>query len=130
MDRVQLTEKLLDRLEDCARRATPGPWAADAHWGLPWEVGTVTLPDGYLDSNEVTDRVMVATTDVRQGNAEGATGGVQLDLDGCINDARFIAAANPAVVLALVAEVRRLRSQPAYEINERNEIRSAPARGR
>lgn len=76
----------LDELERLAREATPGPWFSDLD-----PVGTREMvtyrPDGETD----------------------------YDICNCSTgpkfaDRHFIAAANPAVILEFVAEVRRLRA--------------------
>ncbi len=72
----------LDELERLAKQATPGPWS--------------TTEDCWIDSN--TGRCVAKTT----GNVDTYTGTYQGDA----NNAAFIAAVDPATVLALVAAVR------------------------
>ena len=103
-------------LEKLAGEATPGPWAT---YGNSQEIlgGQVCsgwhdvygLIDGEIwvlmamNSNmvEPEERQLPATEkDVRRKYAPGQAG----------RNARYVAAANPAVVLALIAEVRRHRS--------------------
>lgn len=85
----------IDEIETLARLATPGPWAIDS------------------DSVNKYDRLYVA---------KGSTGDLQgrvlevfanclvtSDEERYVN-AAFIAAANPATILALIAEVRALRA--------------------
>lgn len=111
-----LPDAQLDALEKLAGEATPGPWAT---YGNSQEIlgGQVCsgwhdvygLIDGEIwvlmamNSNmvEPEERQLPATEkDVRRKYAPGQAG----------RNARYVAAANPAVVLALIAEVRRHRS--------------------
>lgn len=111
-----LPDAQLDELEELAGEATPGPWAT---YGNSQEIlgGQVCsgwhdvygLIDGEIwvlmamNSNmvEPEERQLPATEkDVRRKYAPGQAG----------RNARYVAAANPAVVLALIAEVRRHRS--------------------
>lgn len=81
----------LDALERLARSATPGPW----RWGRgPSEV---LLADGILAAD---------------GSAVFANCGRGAG-DPSDEDAAFIAAAHPAAVLALVAELRAARAEAA-----------------
>ena len=111
-----LPDARLDALEKLAGEATPGPWAT---YGNSQEIlgGQVCsgwhdvygLIDGEIwvlmamNSNmvEPEERQLPATEkDVRRKYAPGQAG----------RNARYVAAANPAVVLALIAEIRRHRS--------------------
>ena len=75
----------LDKLEALARAATPGPWSS-THWNCH-----------------------AATTVMRAGttSAIAETTGFGRDATECAVDAAFIAAANPAAVLALIGLARR-----------------------
>ena len=82
----------LDKLEALARAATPGPWQ--------WDGRTVDPEDGYVHIPEcsyITGLISLA------GHYEG----YQEDCD-------FIAAANPAAVLHLIALARRTTSTAGY----------------
>lgn len=84
-------------LERLAREATPGPWAI-AHEDVPYGTEWRTEP-------------------VSQVGQRGSDSYAALVMHG--TDAAFIAAANPAAVLALVARVRELESQRDYLDSER-----------
>jgi hypothetical protein len=75
----------LDHLEALARAATPGPWTS-THWTCH-----------------------AATTVMRSGStfAIAETSGFGRDATECAADAEFIAAANPAAMLELIALARR-----------------------
>lgn len=111
-----LPDAQLDALEKLAGEATPGPWAT---YGNSQEILGGQICSGWHDvyglvdgeiwvlmamnSNmvEEEERQLPATEkDVRRKYAPGQAG----------RNARYVAAANPAVVLALIAEVRRHRS--------------------
>lgn len=74
----------IDELERLAKAATPGPWCDRGFGSIQPEIG------GSL----------VAVT-VTKGGC----------LPGYVENAAFIAAANPAAILALIAEVRALREK-------------------
>ena len=76
---MNLTKEDIDALEDAAKKATPGPWC-------------VQHPNAGVRGLEVADR----------------TGLEQICADLTEPRARYIAAANPAVVLALINKVREL----------------------
>ena len=77
-----MTKAELDRFEELASKATPGPWACT-------EFG-----DGWLN-------VFEEKTDI--GICANAG-------DGLVGfNGQFIAAANPSTVLSLIAEIRKLR---------------------
>lgn len=87
----------LDAIEAAAKAATPGPWV------------NVKVGNGL--------HVAAGPVDVdTKGTMHGGRGGIceTDDMDfgerAAKRNARFVAAANPAIVLALVAEVRRLRA--------------------
>ncbi|OBR52349.1 ead/Ea22-like family protein [Paraburkholderia tropica] len=75
----------LDKLEELAEAATPGPWRAES----------CGIDDCWCE---------VVNCDSRE---EGVSGSGALSK----RDARYIAAANPATILTLIAEVRALRTQ-------------------
>lgn len=82
-----MTDEQLADLERLARAATPGPWFCDASNVGCW----VSRGTSHRDRGEsVTDEVSFP-------------------------DGAFIAAADPLAVLAMVAEVRRLRAEVAAE---------------
>ena len=116
-----LPDAQLDALEKLAGEATPGPWAT---YGNSQEIlgGQVCsgwhdvygLIDGEIwvlmamNSNmvEPEERQLPATEkDVRRKYAPGQAG----------RNARYVAAANPAVVLALIQELRGYRSREAEQ---------------
>ncbi len=90
----------LDALERLAKAATPGPWVYD---GIAF-VGKENVPGKGFQ--------MIADNDRETGclRPRGFGAGLPLDANG-----KFIAAANPQTVLALVAEVRRLREAEVVE---------------
>lgn len=83
---MELIEEQLDRLEQLALAATPGPWAVDAiGCGARFNI---ELPDG----SEAIAMSQQLHND--RGNQQRAA------------NADYIAAANPHVVLALIRELR------------------------
>jgi hypothetical protein len=76
----------LDRLEELAKSATPGPWVAEVD---DWNC-SVILDDDQPGTAYIAERLT-------QGKSEGEA------------DAEFIAALDPTTILALITEVRRLR---------------------
>jgi len=78
-----MTHSELDQLRDLAKAATPGPWRVEAQ-GHAWQ--------------EVA----------RVNNLEVAPP-ASVELAHCADDAAYIAAVSPDVVLGLIAEVERLR---------------------
>lgn len=97
MDELELLEKL-------AHAATPGPWIAE-----------YTNIYGPLDqrSKNPNGRVRIAIV---------LAGGARLDpelpeLDTHDADTAFIAAANPAVVLRLIAEIRAMRTNKPEQMH-------------
>jgi hypothetical protein len=95
-----MTPTLLDDLEALAKAATPGPWVVEL--------------DQY-DKDEDEPFVMGVYGPVMEGESARYNGRPRIIETDCghyppeIHDAAFIAAANPAAILSLVAEVRRLR---------------------
>ena len=71
----------LDKLEQLARAATPGPWSAEGDGAITWRGSTTSLAG-----------CVAKVTDPSHPSAK--------------NDAAFIAAANPAAVLELVQRLR------------------------
>jgi hypothetical protein len=86
---TKVTDDALDDLERKAKAATPGPWTREK---------PPSNEDGWATG------VVVAGTPGRQTVYANPPGGSFPSAD-----CDFISAANPAVVLALVAELRRLR---------------------
>lgn len=86
----------LEELERLAKAATPGPWEASDYGSYDgqseaWYVDTTSKQaDIYSD--------------------EGGIAANHWDADRGKHDMQFVAAANPATILALTAEVRRLRA--------------------
>lgn len=87
-----ITEELLAVLESLARAATPGPWWIDSH-------GHEMVSEAIQLVFRADDRMGPATRHAETGN-----------LSHWPNDwdASFIAAANPATILALVEHIRSL----------------------
>ncbi len=83
---TDLTPEALDRLDTRARAATPGPWEHGRDYLL-------TLPVWRLGSTTANDDVCALGRSWTNSKA----------------NADYIAAADPATILALIAEVRRLQ---------------------
>lgn len=82
----------LTKLKELAERATPGPWSCNRHWAI------------------VGGPILEFTNGAAQQQIAMACGQSWMHDDELRNNAEFIAAANPAAVLELIAEVERLRS--------------------
>lgn len=81
----------LDKIEALAKAATPGPWRGDRFDGtVKYDIVAGDYPNGQY-------------TTVIRGDSEGLFGFFKSE------DSDFVMAANPSTILALVAEVRRLR---------------------
>ena len=94
-----LTPESLDQLETRARAATPGPWKC---WlGFP-------LADALGRKHDMHGINQIGPGD-RVG---GLLGGWSEDADlyATKGDAEYVATADPSTILALIAEVRRLRA--------------------
>lgn len=78
-----MTHSELNQLRDLAKAATPGPWRVEAQGHAPQQVARV-------------NNLEVAPPD-------------SVELAHCATDAAYIAAVSPDVVIALLAEVDRLR---------------------
>ncbi len=90
-----MTPEQLDYLEACARRATAGPWEiVRMREGTCTECTRGVLMGGWETEDGIEQRhhILADGEALRDGDRD------------------FIAAANPAVVLALVDEIRRLRA--------------------
>lgn len=98
----------LDKMKALALAATPGPWSA-----IEWTCAApTTVRAGAVG-------ITVADTTGHGRNSEV-----------CAIDAAFIAAANPATVLELIAEVERLRVESANLQYAFDQIKgTAPAAG-
>lgn len=99
----------LDKLEALAKAATPGPWA----WASDWDRAAV-----YSTTHQVprykADPICKRVVCTGNQNNDGRFG--QENWSGSDwNDAKFIAAANPAAVLALIAAVRRAQHAESGE---------------
>jgi len=93
------------RLRELAQKATPGPWKAGCL--ASWNADGVSCRFVYRGKDESVQ------TRVRIKGGEGVNGSV-FDCDA---DAEYIAAANPATVLALLDEIDRLRTIEAAASN-------------
>lgn len=82
----------LDRLKELAEKATPGPWMA--HVFLGPEV--LTTGDIIGKYQVVIENEVIANCDNRNG------------------DCAFITAANPATILAMIAEIEQLQNENQY----------------
>ena len=90
------TDAQLAALAEAAREATPGPWSwsFDGDKSNDWIVGTTDPPHaGFLDASD----------DAHVGDEHVCSGEDPAN-------ARYIAAASPDVVIALLAERDRLRA--------------------
>jgi hypothetical protein len=92
MSKVKVTPELLADLRKKAEAATPGPWK--------WKKGETSVEHGSPDN----DRSVVSFYELEY-NENG-----QEAFEEAEGNAAHIAAANPAVVLALVQEIERLRA--------------------
>lgn len=105
----------LDALERAALAATPGPWYQS---GSPWfSTGSLVLagsPDRHAGHIIVDTDPMDCREDVPEG-----------ELGDPNDDAAYIAAASPSVVLALVREVRELRQRVSDLANGEDPIGDA-----
>ena len=93
------------RLRELAQKATPGPWKAGCL--ASWNADGVSCRFVYRGKDESVQ------TRVRIKGGEGVNGSV-FDCDA---DAEYIAAANPATVLAPLDEIDRLRTIEAAARN-------------
>lgn len=92
MSGIEITPEMLDELKFKSRAATPGPW--------------ITYDMSFNDSNG--DLRILAADGYGRKRSDPPIG----DIFGPqTRNAAFIAAANPAVVLALVAEIERLNQR-------------------
>ncbi|MBG4299327.1 ead/Ea22-like family protein [Pseudomonas aeruginosa] len=89
----------LTKLKELAERATPGPWSCNRHWAI------------------VGGPILEFTNGAAQQQIAMACGQSWMHDEELRNNAEWIAAANPAAVLELIAEVERLRTR--LEIDER-----------
>jgi len=94
-----MTDTELNALESAAKAATPGPW----------HKGDSMLSGGVWVLGPATDTKSICITGYARGESSNE------------NNAAYIAAANPAAILELIAELRELKSryphpQYAYEL--------------
>lgn len=93
-----LTPEALDQLEARAQKATPGPWKC---WnGFP-------LADALGRKHDMHGINQIGPEDRAGGLLGGWT--EDADLYATKADAEYVATADPTTILALIAEVRRLR---------------------
>ncbi|HGW5815175.1 TPA: ead/Ea22-like family protein [Pseudomonas aeruginosa] len=92
----------LTKLKELAERATPGPWSCNRHWAI------------------VGGPILEFTNGAAQQQIAMACGQSWMHDEELRNNAEWIAAANPAAVLELIAEVERLRKVEALQkqVNE------------
>lgn len=82
----------LTKLKELAERATPGPWSCNRHWAI------------------VGGPILEFTNGAAQQQIAMACGQSWMHDEELRNNAEWIAAANPAAVLELIAEVERLQA--------------------
>ncbi|MBW6161987.1 ead/Ea22-like family protein [Pseudomonas aeruginosa] len=82
-----------NKLKELAERATPGPWSCNRHWAI------------------VGGPVLEFTNGAAQQQIAMACGQSWMHDEELRNNAEWIAAANPAAVLELIAEVERLEAE-------------------
>jgi hypothetical protein len=81
-----------ERLREAAKAATPGPWAAQANWDRCASGAVITSASGEIIADD--------------GSAAGE---YSQELNGV--NATYIAAANPAAILDLLALVEKLQGE-------------------
>ena len=87
-------------LRRLAEAATPGPWAWDQH-RVPTLNGQAGDPDLYVYETAVIE--------AEHSGECGCRSACELELNVADADAKFIAAADPTTVLALLDEIAALR---------------------
>ena len=104
----------LDRLEQLARAATPGPWT--------WEASERDELTGAVIYHHISSLAEPArgqgVADTYHADAVEFNDGTVHPVYGKKENAAFIAAASPATVLELVAELRRLRDAENDALDE------------
>lgn len=107
----------MKRLEEIARAATPGPWIRCGTDGNPIPVVTTKAKSGYQLHSML--HVKQKSPDVYDGMRETYN-----------RDAAFIAAANPAAILALIQRVRDAEAAADSAIGDMSaDLRDAERRG-
>jgi len=129
-ERVEVTPELLESLRQAAEAASPGPWipcigsASKRHWfDLPAGAPSVS-PNGesckcrmvYGNSGPPVVYALFSGDESFTGG-EGATAGQARA------NARFVGAANPAVVFALVERIRELEREVAAMEDHMEQLR-------
>ena len=103
MTTIAITDELLSDLEAKAREATPGPW--------DWDEDSESIQGGVGSPAEGVHIAMVAVaSDFGCIDYDEHPEKLEEVERECTANAHLIARANPRTVLALVAEVRRLRA--------------------
>lgn len=90
---VTVTDELIAELEQLAGKATPGPWVLD------FEGGSL-----YICEQEDDDKAIAVALPYDKGLSGEWDGGIKTDANW-----QYIAAANPATILALLAERAELK---------------------
>lgn len=101
---VKLTEKLLSDLENLAKHAMPGPWQSYQPSEFPEDFRLARA--GEYEPSHYNGGYIGRLT--RSHDPEMSGEGSMLPRE---QDAKYIAAANPVVVLALIARVRELEGK-------------------
>ena len=91
-----MTDKELNDIVDKARNATSGPWVANCN-----SVNNINGQNvAFMDTILVEDKL------------------VSCSEEKAVNDAKYIAAVNPVVVLDLIAELRKVREEKDFLMNQ------------
>lgn len=111
-----MTDTELDALEAAAKAATPGPWACsdnvhELFGELPFDWWIIYARDQESKCTIPVCRMSqyLCTADEEIAGREAYLKGDVKDPGQSGNNARYIAAANPAVVLEMIAELRQAR---------------------
>ena len=92
-----MTEKELDALETVGQDATPGPWRTEGYSILRYSDGIASAQSN--GSPEICNVLLDGDYDPKTRHERA------------LHNAAFIAAANPAAVLELIAELRQARRE-------------------
>ena len=110
-----MTDAELNALEAAAKAATPGPWVRD---------GSLSIYGPHLQQSQHSNgRIFIANVSAGRNRDDPAFGddGSSITGDGHA-DAAYIAAANPAAILDLIAELRQTRAEMDFILEQVDEI--------